>query len=142
PEAPQSRPRLVLVAASGGGIRAAVWTAIVLEGLEREIPAGPDKQAGLRDHIRLITGASGGMVGTGLYVAKFGNGPLPQTYDPVTRLGPLSSILAQDSLSRTVDTMLLEDFPHLWWPGPVGWDRGREIERVWCDYAPELKTTF
>jgi hypothetical protein len=142
PDAPQSRPRLVLVAASGGGIRAAVWTAIVLEGLEREIPTVPGKQAGLRDHIRVITGASGGMVGAGLYVAKFRNGALPQTYDPVTRLGPLSAVLAQDSLSRTVDTMLLEDFPHLWWPGPVAWDRGREIERVWCDYAPELKTTF
>jgi hypothetical protein len=138
-----TKPRLVVIASSGGGIRAAVWTAVVLEGLEREIPGEPGGRHGLRDHVRLMTGASGGMVAAGLYVARYQDGPVPRTpHDPVTKLGPLSAALAGDGLSRTVDTMVLEDLPHAWWPGPVGWDRGREIERVWCGNAPELKMTF
>src|SRR5262249_45461406 len=63
---PGTKPRVVIVCTSGGGIRAAVWTTVVLEGLEEKVP-------GLRDHIRIITGASGGMVGAGLYVADFEN---------------------------------------------------------------------
>src|SRR5262249_2611760 len=31
---PGTKPRIVLICTSGGGIRAAVWTAVVLEGLE------------------------------------------------------------------------------------------------------------
>ena len=126
-----SKPRLILVATSGGGIRAAVWTAVVLEGLEREMPEG------FRDHIRLFTGASGGMVGATLYVADFERGPLRDAEpDQDTGLGPLSSLLARDSLRRTVQTMLLRDLPSLWVPGRVSWDRGREIERVWAENAP------
>jgi hypothetical protein len=125
---PGQKPRLVLVAVSGGGIRAAVWTAIVLEGLEEKIPD-------LRGHVRLFTGASGGMVAAALYVADFGRatpvglGP----FDPATGLGRnFSERLAQDSLSRTVQTALLYDLPSLWWPTAVSWDRGRELESEWA----------
>lgn len=127
-----SKPRIVLVCTSGGGIRAAVWTAVVLEGLEKAMPAG------FRDHIRLIAGASGGMVGAGLYAANFERGPFLPPADPRNDLGPLSGPLARDSLRRTVQTMALVDQPALFWPGPVGWDRGREIERVWADNTAGL----
>jgi hypothetical protein len=122
-----SKPRLVLIATSGGGIRAAVWTAVVLEGLEREV--GPP----FRDHIRMCTGASGGMVGAALYVADFENTPAAQRpTDHATGLGGISGDLARDSLRRTVQTMLLQDLPSLWRPGRLAWDRGREIEREWA----------
>jgi competence protein ComEC len=52
---------LVLVAVSGGGIAAAVWTAMCLERLTTSIPDFPY-------HVRVITGASGGMV-AGAYFA-------------------------------------------------------------------------
>jgi hypothetical protein len=121
-----TKPRIVIVCTSGGGIRAAVWTGVVLEGLERELPAH------FRNHIRMFTGASGGMVGATLYVADFENGPVgPQPIDPETALGGLSGPLARDSLRRTTQTMLLTDLPTLWWPGRVSWDRGRELERRW-----------
>ncbi|MFV8752056.1 hypothetical protein ACNOYE_16035 [Nannocystaceae bacterium ST9] len=55
-------PRLVVVASSGGGLRASLWTARVLTELEAGIP-------GFADHVRLVTGASGGMVGAGIWVA-------------------------------------------------------------------------
>src|SRR5262245_12842404 len=54
---------LFVVAADGGGIRAAVWTMTVLRQLENDIPGFPY-------HLRLITGASGGMLGAGFYVAS------------------------------------------------------------------------
>ena len=59
------KPRLVLLAVSGGGIRAAVWVPVVLEGLQALDPR-------VFEHVRLITGASGGMVGAGLFVAARG----------------------------------------------------------------------
>jgi hypothetical protein len=118
-----TKPRAVIVCTSGGGIRAAVWTAVVLEGLEETVP-------GLRDHIRIVTGASGGMVGAGLYVADF-ESRHPVETDPRTGLGTFSRLLAQDSLTPAVQTMLLTDLPHVWLPGPMPRDRGREIEQAW-----------
>lgn len=127
----ESKPRIVLVSTSGGGIRAAVWTAVVLEGLERELDPA------FRGHIRMFTGASGGMVGAGLYVAEFEDTPAgKRDFDPETGLGGLSGELAQDSLRRTVQTMLLSDVPSVWLPGRVNWDRGRELERVWAEKTP------
>jgi hypothetical protein len=58
------RPRLVVIATSGGGIRAAAWTAHVLRGLEQD-----DALVGIGRHVRVITGASGGMVGAATWVA-------------------------------------------------------------------------
>lgn len=121
---PGTKPRIVLVATSGGGIRAAVWTAVVLEGLEETVP-------GLREHIRLITGASGGMVGAGLYVADFERPSDPADIDPRTGLGTFSRQLATDSLSPTVQTMLLTDLPSVWLPRPRDRDRGRDLELAW-----------
>jgi hypothetical protein len=120
---PGTKPRVVIVCTSGGGIRAAVWTTVVLEGLEETVP-------GLRDNIRIITGASGGMVGAGLYVADF-ESRRPADTDPATGLGTYSRLLARDSLTPTVQTMLLTDLPHVWLPGPMPRDRGRDLELAW-----------
>jgi hypothetical protein len=108
----QSKPKIVLIATSGGGIRAATWTGVVLEGLEQTIPD-------LKKHIRLITGASGGLVGGSLYVAKQhlqrGTPPTKICQSRVNEnialgLRELSGILAQQSLLPLVQTMLLVDF--------------------------------
>jgi hypothetical protein len=128
------KPRLVLVATSGGAMRSAVWTALVLEGLEREIPADPaTKRGGFRDHIRVIAGASGGMVGAAAYAADFEHGPLPQTgWDPDSGMLPFSSALAEESLSPIIQTALLHDFTtHAVIPYPAWTDRGRVLEAAW-----------
>jgi hypothetical protein len=123
---PGSRPPLVIVAASGGGIRAAVWTAVVLEGLEREVP-------GLRGQIRLMTGASGGMVGAALYAADFENAPAgPPVLNAESGLSDrLSGALARDSLTPTVNSLMLHDLPALWYPKRISHDRGRVLEEAW-----------
>jgi hypothetical protein len=53
----QGRPRLVLVTASGGGLRSAFWTFHVMQHLDSL------SQGRLMDETRLMTGASGGMFG-------------------------------------------------------------------------------
>lgn len=120
-----SKPPLVIIATTGGGIRAAVWTALVLECLEMKVD-------GFRDRIQLFTGASGGMVGAGLYVTDFERGKIAkQFYDPNSGYSLYSTALAMDSLTPTVQTMLLSDLPSVWYPGTVSWDRGKALEEAW-----------
>jgi hypothetical protein len=116
------KPKLVIIATTGGGIQAAVWTGVVLEGLEKEIPGKDQQQAAFRDHIRLITGASGGMQAAALYATDFVN-PMSNAL--------LSTQLARDSLWPTIQTMLAHDLTGLAWPKQFGSDRGRTLERAW-----------
>ena len=130
-----TKPRLVVVAVSGGGIRAAVWTGVVLEGLEQEFN-GSNKTPTIRDHIRIFAGASGGMVGAAAYVGDFDAGPLPQEpavrRDPHTGLLPFSHALAEDSLTPVVQTMILRDFSlTTLLPKRSNVDRGRTLEEKW-----------
>ena len=62
------QPKLVIVAVTGGAYRSGFWTAAVLDELDRRSRANADLK-GLTDHIRLMTGASGGMVGAAYFVA-------------------------------------------------------------------------
>ena len=54
---PGSRPKLVLLSVSGGGLRSALWTMQVVQQVDSLLDGS------LLDHTVLITGASGGMVG-------------------------------------------------------------------------------
>ena len=58
---PQAKPRLVLVCASGGGLRSAYWTFSVMQALD-SLSGGEVSQ-----QTRLMTGASGGMIGLAYY---------------------------------------------------------------------------
>ena len=61
------KPPMILVCASGGGSRAAAWTMRILTDLEEAF----DKQGHrFPYHIRLMTGASGGMIAGAYYVAN------------------------------------------------------------------------
>ena len=134
-----------MIAVSGGGIRSAVWTAVVLEGLEQEIPGKPG-QAAFRNHIRLFTGASGGMVGASLYVADFehnwpdrGN-PGIDADDQALGLGLLSGPLSDQSLLPTFQTAVIRDFSRNLFVPPwktVVYDRGRSLEDKWMLNARE-----
>ncbi|MCS7020468.1 MAG: patatin-like phospholipase family protein [Gemmataceae bacterium] len=134
-----SKPKIVLIAVSGGGVRSATWTAHVLEGLEQRLPP-TDTQAGIRDHIRLITGASGGMVAAALYVADFERDwpdrgqPEPTLLDRQLGLGLYSGIVAEQSLLPTFQTAIMRDFSRNLFVPPwssVGFDRGRSLEEKW-----------
>jgi hypothetical protein len=55
------RPKLLLINASGGGIRSAMWTFNVLQSADKEMDGD------LMKNIHMITGASGGMIGAAYY---------------------------------------------------------------------------
>lgn len=134
PAASQKRP-LIVVCASGGGISAAAWTMSVLTRLEElngEFPYS----------VRIITGASGGMLGAAYYVGTLRSRPEPGQVgvgEPLhmnadrADLGrrDLVNAITGDSLSRVAFTMLLNDIPDGVTPWGSMYDRGRALESAW-----------
>ena len=136
------RPML-LVAAEGGGIRAAYWTVLALDRLVQQSPPFGDNPSHLRDHCAahstLISGgASGGSVG--LAVARFSGTP----DDPGTdrAVAAVQRMAEPDTLAAAVVGTFLRD-PLYGATGvpvrgdsgvPVGeWtDRARLIELGWA----------
>ena len=116
---------IFLVAAEGGGIRAAYWTAAVLARLH-EIP-------GFSQHVFAFSGVSGGSLGGAAYVALLheeatkGQLPCGQMIDCV------DDILGQDFLSPTLARMVAPDLGQrfLFFPIPFV-DRARALEDGWA----------
>jgi hypothetical protein len=121
------KPPLVIVTVSGGGIRASVWTATVLKTLEtrlgKEFPY----------HVRLITGASGGMISAAQFAASL----LPPSSVPP--IGPGHGTpewdqlanLAGDQLNAVAGCMVFNDLPGMLNPMNRQVDRGRKLEETW-----------
>jgi hypothetical protein len=127
----QAKPPLVIVTVSGGGIRASVWTETVLEELERQL------NGRFPYHIRLVTGASGGMVAAAHFVTSL---PQPSGADlpPGHRDCDILSGqgLAEDQLNAVAGVMVFNDAPGLLNPIQRTMDRGRKLEENWCMLAP------
>ena len=125
----QPNRTLAVVAVSGGGIRAAAWTAVVLKTLEEKIPD-------FSYHVRLVTGASGGMVGAALFVESV-NPPGTNAGDAPHAPGVLGQVVdvsSRDGLTRVAKHLVLRDLPRSFLPielGPVA-DRGTELQRTWA----------
>ncbi len=122
------KPKLVVVAASGGGIRSAVWTGTVLKHLSEVIP-------GFAKHIRILSGASGGMVGAANYVAAI-------EFDGVnlTNAAQVRDV-AKDSMEPVVRTFALRDLPVLLLPGHYS-DRGVALEDAWKQGSVAMRKSF
>jgi tetratricopeptide (TPR) repeat protein len=124
---PGDRPKLVVVAVSGGGIVAAAWTMRCLTEIDRHYRDFPYQ-------VRIITGASGGMVGAGLYVASL---PAPGAVGPDDRVpredraARLREAIDRDSLTPVVRQMVLRDLPSIFCPVAQSNDRGRVLEQSW-----------
>jgi len=125
---------LILVAAEGGGIRAAYWTATVLSELQ-------DKNPHFAEHVFAISGVSGGSVGAGVFaalVAEQAEGRLGDCRYWRSNEGPRSMrrcaqrILSQDFLGPVVGAMLYPDLTQRFFPiaVPIA-DRGRALEGAW-----------
>lgn len=124
---PSKKPILVVITTSGGALRAGIWTQTVLRKLDESFP-------GFNRHVRLITGASGGMFGAARYVAKHWESPRARVFqgheDHPDFLGPIAWQIA------------FHDFlPNAFLPFPV-YNRGDALEDAWTYYAPELNHTF
>ena len=128
PKASKKKP-MVIVVASGGGIRAAAWTHMVLSELEsrfaREGIAFPY-------HVRMVTGASGGMLGASYYVQSL-KAPGEMTWGPERRADMESRYdkLTQDWLSPIVERLVMNDVPAFFSPFSTHTDRGIALEQAW-----------
>lgn len=120
--------KVVLVAASGGGIQAAAWTARVLTGLEQQNP-GKFARA-----IRLISSVSGGSVGALYFSSRYrADGSVVDLPEIVT--DAKTSSLEDVSWGLAYPDLLRVLFPVICWP--FG-GRGRALERAWM-HTPKLQ---
>jgi hypothetical protein len=120
----QPRPKLVIVTVSGGGIRSSVWTATVLDKLKDEFGAVFPRS------VRMITGASGGMVAASDFVGNVRAADSDRKHDK----SPVD-YLSENQLDSVIGQMVFADIPGLLFPVPHSEDRGRTLERTWARIA-------
>jgi hypothetical protein len=120
---------LVLVAASGGGITASLWSAHVLQRLEKHIPDFHRK-------ITLISAVSGGSVGTLYYVDGFADGAPPVMKEVV-------EASSDSSLSAAVWGFAFIDAYRTVLGRVLGiWDRGWALEQRWGTHLANSERTL
>jgi hypothetical protein len=120
--------KVVVVAASGGGIQAAAWTARVLTGLETQNP-GKFARA-----VRLISSVSGGSVGALYFSSRY------QTDGSLTELPDIVSDAKTSSLEDVSWGLAYPDLLRVLFP-VICWrfgGRGRALERAWM-HTPRLQ---
>lgn len=120
---PGTKPWLVVVTTTGGGIRAAVWTGAVLDALSNGTT--------FARHVRIITGASGGMVG-----AAYWDSSITEKGSATASVERGLPPMAQNSLDPVASTLALHDVPGLFIPWPIS-DRGMALERSWEEHGKE-----
>ncbi len=121
-----SRPTVITVAASGGGITSAAWTARVLTGLEQCY------RDAFASSVAVISGASGGSVGTMFYLAPpfpaVGRARDPETLQAVRAAARRSSLRAVSWGIAFPD--LLKIFQLRWLAAPLE-PRTAHLDRAW-----------
>lgn len=130
-----SLPPLIVACASGGGITAASWTIDVLTEINNRVAGIGDGNAFDRN-LRLISGASGGMVGASYYVAQQSRTKAtwspasdgPETFDEYIQF--VRATIAEDALSPLVSQGVY-DLAKIPFVEIYDTDRGRKLEKVW-----------
>jgi hypothetical protein len=128
---------VVLVAAEGGGMRSAAWTALVLARLTALVQARHPTQAGepvLAQRLFAASGVSGGSLGLAAYVSLL-RAPANARADTLETRA--RSLLDHDFLAPTLANMLFVDFTQRWLPGAWFDDRARALTRAWEHAARE-----
>ena len=112
---------MLVIATAGGGIRAAFWTATVLQKLEEELQTKND--APLQNLIFAISGVSGGSVGAMNYVAAL------HARDVSGKNAKPTEFLQSDFLAPAIASMIFVDTPSNFLPDLGQIDRGTALER-------------
>lgn len=122
---------LFIVAAEGGGIRAAYWTATVLATLQ-------DRNPCFADQLFALSGVSGGSLGSTVFEALLADQryALPNFRCDAGSGAPLApdaqAILSEDFLAPAMAAMLYPDLLQRVLPVPVAhFDRARALEVAW-----------
>lgn len=122
---------VVLVAAEGGGMRSAAWTALVLSRLTALVQARHPHTAGeplLAQRLFAASGVSGGSLGLATYVSLL-RAPGGARADQLELRA--RALLDHDFLAPTLANMLFVDFTQRWLPGAWFDDRARALTRAW-----------
>lgn len=136
------RPTIVFLATSGGAYRATFWTSLILDKLnaETQLPA-------VVNNIRLVTGASGGMV-AGAYLTAMrylGNAKniTEQIQQDIAKAQGIAFnpngaptnkrriLQPRDSISSLIFALLRHDIPRIITQRKQKFDRGQELDRQW-----------
>src|SRR6266849_3367298 len=135
----KSGSTVIVVAASGGGIKAAAWTTRVLTGLEantrKDFPANPRI---FGDSVRLISAVSGGSVGAMYFVSEYGADGKGLPADTAT----LEEAVARSEASSLDDIawgLVYPDFFRVFLPTFKHLDRGRALEAALSRELPHRK---
>ncbi|HYV36274.1 MAG TPA: hypothetical protein VE988_11255, partial [Gemmataceae bacterium] len=135
----KGKPKLAIVTATGGGSRSAIWTAYTLAKLERELGAANIK---FPSNVRLITGASGGMLGAAYYTATL-PGPQGHGFKSEADVEAFARKVSQDALTPVCQRLVFFDLPGVFVPGGTAHDRGEALENAWTEYLDgALDTSF
>jgi predicted acylesterase/phospholipase RssA len=139
---------LIVVAAAGGGIRAAFWTASVLSELQ-------DRNKAFARHVFAISGVSGGSIGSAVFAALVA--------EQVTNFGPLAGgknyddrgamrtyaeeVLKRDFLGPLAGKLLYPDLTQRFVPFPINrLDRALAVEEAledaWAKALPTARNHF
>jgi hypothetical protein len=113
------RDRVIVVAANGGGIQAAAWTARVLTGLCEDLPDRFSRA------VRFVSAVSGGSVGAMHFVNAYGR---------EERFRGVLDRAMESSLDDVAWGLVYPDFWRLLCPPLVKWwsmGRGRALEEAW-----------
>ena len=121
-----------IVAAEGGGARAAYWTATLLAGLEERYP-------GFTRHLYAISGVSGGSVGAAAYVSlvrdlprRGARGCAPLEPNGLHGLRPCAAYLFRwDLLGPPLAGLLIHDLPFGAWRVQRGQALEEAMETAW-----------
>lgn len=136
---------MVFVAAQGGGVRAAYWTAAVLDAAFPAAPSAATDACGVpaRSHVFALSGASGGSLG----IVSWLNGPSAERpwYQRTASAGGqpkwYDTALSADHLSSVASWMLNVDAPRAL-IGFGGADRAAALEQSWERSQPALRHPF
>jgi hypothetical protein len=131
---------LLIVATAGGGIRAAYWTATILERLERDLSREklgfPEKEILtenlMRNLLFAVSGVSGGSIGAAAYAAWVHDHEINRTEQLPT------SYLQEDFLAPGLAAMVFIDGPSNILPDFGQIDRGNALE-LGLEYASRTK---
>lgn len=96
-----SKPRIVLINTSGGGLRSMLWTTLSLLRLNEA------SQGRLLKHSHLITGSSGGMIGASYVRELYLNNMLPADFE--SEVASLSGKISKDVLNAVTLNLMTSD---------------------------------
>jgi hypothetical protein len=118
---------IVVVAANGGGIQSAAWTARVLTGLEEECREYCDRS--FAESVHLISSVSGGSVGTMYFANEYKkDGSFPEEK---VEWDAIVGRAEESSLDHIAWGLLYPDLLRTLWPYEPEWDRGRALQKAW-----------